>query len=124
MSYTVEKIDADQALEGIAGYQYALVYMMSGIIFCKAADFKEPDWDECLEARFFDENKEIHIYEEDGKWCAVKAAGTIDGDCLMKKYRLQDHYFGQGKYLCVCEHLGYDEDGQAAVMLTRLTGIA
>lgn len=124
MSYTVEKVDTDKALESIAEYQYALVYGMSGITFCRMTDFKEPDWDECLEARFFDGNKELHIYEEDGGRCAVKVTGTIDEDCLVKKYALQDRYFGRGKYLCVCEHLGYDEDGQAAVVLTRLTGIA
>lgn len=124
MSYTAEKVDADKALESIAEYQYALVYGMSGITLCRTADFRETKWEECLEARFFDENKELHIYEEDGRRCAVKVAGMMDDDCLLKKYVLQERYFGQGKYLCVCEHLEYDEDGQAAVALTRLTGIA
>lgn len=124
MSYTVERIDAVKALKSIAEYQYALVYKMSGIIFCRTADFDLTDWDECLEARFFDENKELHIYEEDGGQFAVKVTGTMDSDCLMKQYELQAYYFGENKRLCVCEHLDYDEDGQASVVLTRLTGIA
>lgn len=123
MNYTIEKIHVDDVLEMLAEYQYALLYGISGIVFCKAADYDGADWDECFEARFFDEDKELHIYEEDGKKCAVKVMGTVDDDCLVKKYELQDRYFGPGRYLCVCEHLKYDEDGQAAVALTRLTGI-
>lgn len=123
MSYTVEKIDADNVLEQLAEYRYALVYRISGITLCRVSDFDNADWDECFEARFFDEEKELHIYKDDGVLHAVKCAGTVDDDCLVKKYRLQDRYFGQNKYLCVCEHLDYDEDGQAAVALTRLTGI-
>lgn len=123
MSYTVEKIHADNVLEMLTEYQYALIYGISGIVFRKAADCNGVCWDECFEARFFDEDKELHIYEEDGEKRAVKVTGTVDEDCLLKKYELQDHYFGPGKYLCVCEHLEYDEDGQAMVVLTRLAGI-
>lgn len=123
MSYTTERMRADNALEMLAEYQYALVYGISGIVLCKAADYDGTDWEECLEARFFDGDKELHIYEEDGEKCAVKVTGTVDGDCQVKKYALQDRYFGPDRYLCVCEHLKYDEDGQAAVALTRLTGI-
>lgn len=124
MSYTVEKIDAQKASADLTAYQYALVYGISGIFFGRTADCGELDWEECLEARFFDENKELHVYEEDGIQCAVKVTGTMDEDCLVKKYVLQERYFGRGSCLCVCEHLRYDEDGQALVALTRLTGIA
>ncbi|MCM1540822.1 MAG: hypothetical protein NC121_06115 [Blautia sp.] len=124
MSYTAERMDAGKALEHIGEYPYALVYGMSGITFCRTADLKEPDWDECLEARFFGEDKEMHLYGEEGEWRAVRVTGTMDEDCLVRKYALQDRYFGPGKYLCVCEHLEYDEDGQASVALTRLMGIA
>lgn len=123
MSYTVERISMDQALEKIAAYQYALIYEMSEIIFCRTENLGHVEGDECLEARFFDESGELHIYEEDGRRCAVMARGTMDDDCLMKKYALQERYFGAGKYLCVCEHLAYDEDGQAVVALTRLAGV-
>lgn len=124
MSYTVERIDLQEVLADLTAYQYALVYGMSGIFFGRTADCGEPDWEECLEARFFDENKELHLFEEDGRLCAVKVTGTMDEDCLVKKYVLQERYFGRGSCLCVCEHLCYDEDGQASVALTRLTGIA
>ena len=97
--------------------------MISEIIFRRTVDIGEVNWDECLEARFFDENKELHIYEEDGAQCAVKIEGTLDGDCLIKKYELQERYSNLGKSLCVCEHLEYDKDGQASVALTRLIGI-
>lgn len=124
MSYTVEKIGMEQASEDITTYRYALIYEMSEIIFCAVESLEPVKWDECLEARFFDEDRELHVYEKDGKLCAVRVCGTMDDDCLIKKYALQERYFGTGKYLCVCEHLAYDEDGQAVVALTRLTGIA
>ena len=124
MSYTVERVDVDEALRKISEYQYALVYQMSELLFCSTEKLSRINLDECLEARFFDADKELHMYEEDGSWCAVKAYGTEDDDCLTKRYKLQDEYFGKGRYLCVCEHLTYDEDGQAAVARTRLTGIA
>lgn len=123
MSYTVERVDADKALKDIAEYQYVLLYMISEVIFCRTTNISDVDWDECLEARFFDENKELHIYEEDGAQCAVKVEGTLDNDCLIKKYELQDRYSNLGKSLCVCEHLEYDKDGQVSVALTRLVGI-
>lgn len=124
MSYIVERIDMNEALKDISAYEYALIYGMSRIVFCKIEELSQINWDECLEARLFDNTKELHIYEQDNRRCAVKITGMIDENCLMKKYVLQDYYFGKGKYLCVCGHLGYDEDGQAFVALTRLTGIA
>ena len=124
MSYTVERMDAENAMTDIMQYRYALLYMMSEIIFCNVEDIGEIDWDECLEARFFDETKELHIYEEDGRQCAVKVTAAVDDDCLIKKYELQERYYHLGRALCVCEHLQYDEDGQASVALTRLAGIA
>ncbi len=124
MSYTVERMDMESALKEIFVYEYALVYGMSRIVFCKTGELGQVNWDECLEARFFDNTKEMHLYEQDGRMCAVKVVGTMDENCLMKKYVLQDKYSVLGKYLCVCEHLDYDEDGQAFVVFTRLTGVA
>lgn len=125
MSYTVERIDVNEALDGISDYQYALVYQMNEILFDRTEVLSGIDLDECLEARFFDADKELHIYEEEGDWCAVKVCGTEDDDCLVKRYELdKKRYSKLGQYLCVCEHLTYDDDGQAAVALTRLTGIA
>lgn len=124
MSYTAKRIDVDEALRHISEYQYALVYQISEIRFESTEKISHIDLDECLEARFFDADKELHIYEEDGNWCAVKVCGTEDDDCLIKRYELQERYFAVGKYLRVCEHLTYDEHGQAEVALTRLTGIA
>lgn len=123
MSYTVERIGVNEALENISEYQYALVYQMSELLFGSTEKIAEIDLEECLEARFFDADKELHIYEEDGDWRAVKVCGMEDDDCLIKRYKLQARYFGEGRYLRVCEHLTYDEDGQAAVAITRLTGI-
>lgn len=123
MSYTVKKVGMDRVLEGISQYQYALVYMTDGIVFQNTTEMKPIEWDNCLEARFFDEGRELHVYEEDGGLCAVEVEQTSDDDCLIRKYKLSERYFGKNKCLCVCEHLDYDKDGQAFVAFTRPAGI-
>lgn len=35
MSYIVERIDMNEALKDISAYEYALIYGMSRIVFCK-----------------------------------------------------------------------------------------
>ena len=142
MIYRIQKTDADHALTQITEYSYALLYMMSDILFCKTKDLPQTDWSECLEARFFDQEKELHLFEEDGRLKAVRITEAVDRqamqeeeaagdvfvtfescDRLIKKYQLQDRYQKLGQTLCVCEYLSYDEDGQAYVSLTRLAGI-
>lgn len=124
MSYAIEKMDPKEAWAEASSYQYALRYEIGGIFLEKTADICGNSGEECMEVRFFDAEKELHIYEDDGEQHAVKVTCTGKEDCQEKRYLLQERYAGIGKYLCVCEHLGYDEDGQAAVELTRLTGIA
>lgn len=123
MSYIAESVEMDKALEGILQYRYALMYMTDGIVFKNTAEIGNIEWDDCIEARFFDEERELHVYEDDGCLRAVEARKTSDDDCLIKKYELRKRYFGANKCLRVCEHLDYDKDGQAFVALTRLVGI-
>ena len=105
MNYQVQTVETDKIWEHASEYTYALVYMISELILCRTQELPNLDWTECMEARFFDEDKELHIYEEDGKLQAVKVTE------------------GAGKLLCVREYYAYDEDGQAYVSLTRLAGI-
>ncbi len=142
MIYRIQKTEADHALTQITEYTYALLYRMSEILFCRTKDLPQMDWSECLEARFFDQEKELHLFEKDGCLKAVRITEAIDRqamqeeeadgdvfvtfescDRLIKKYRLQERYQKLGQTLCVCEYLSYDQDGQAYVSLTRLAGI-
>ena len=123
MSYSVNKIDIQDAYNKVEEYEYALLYMMSEMILSKVEALDKIDWEQCLEARFFSEDKELHIYEDDGEYMAVEIQEEKEADTLIKKYELANRFKGIGKSVCVSEYISYDEDGQAYVSLTRLSGI-
>ncbi len=123
MSYRIQKIEPEDMFERIADHTYALVYMISEILLCRTSELPEIDWEECIEARFFDNDKELHIFEKDGRMQAVEITEEDGSDCLVRKYQLAKRFTDAGDLLCVHEYLDYDEDGQAVVGLTRLAGI-
>lgn len=125
LDYSRRELSMDEAVRSIRDYEYALVYMISGIKLCKTSDLPEFDWEECQEARFFSKDKELHLFEEDGSLQAVEVAEKDDKDRIVKKYQLANRFpeIGKDKLLYVYEYLSYDEDGQAYVSLTRLAGI-
>ena len=92
----------------------------------KLSDMSEIDWAECLEARFFSRDRELHVWpEEDGLHTALtwdEEAGQETGmEQLTRRFVLR-RIAGGGKLL-VREYFGYDEDGQLFVEKTRLAGI-
>ena len=124
MDSRVIPIEVEEACKMIPDYEYALVYMMSNVHLCKVENLPSIDWSECLEARFFSKEGEVHIYEEDDVLKAVKITADEQAERIVKKYEInQGRFKGIGKYLCVEEYLEYDEDGQAVVVLTRLRDI-
>lgn len=123
MSNEPWKIEPEEISGSIAQYEFALVYMISGIRLCRTSKLPEMDWEECLEARFFDKEKELHIYKEDEELYAVEVTEEKGQDCLVRRYQLANRFRETGNLLCVHEYLAYDEDGQAEVKLTRLAGI-
>ncbi|MCD7826427.1 MAG: hypothetical protein LUH14_10795 [Clostridiaceae bacterium] len=126
-SYKKSEISFETAKERTAGYPFALVYMMSEIQFGKKEDI-EVNWDEVLEARFFSEREELHLFlcEKERKAVIVEDAvdETNSTEVLTKNYRLSPKFQGEGRELAVREYLSEDEDGQMYVELTRLCGIA
>jgi hypothetical protein len=106
-------------------YEYALVYRISEIILCRAAQLDLSQWDECLEARFFSERGEAHFFDYDGKKVMAEIVDEEEGegDIQIKKYKIAPRFQEAGKVLCVQEYLSYDEDGQIFTELTRLKGI-
>ncbi len=105
-------------------YKYVLLYNMSSLVLDKAENVDKIDWEECLEAYFFDETKMLHVFEYDGQLKAVEVEDENPEHISLKKYVLQPKFGKLGKYLMVKEYLTYDEDGQVVVSLTRLSGIA
>ena len=123
MSYKLEKLEFSKACEKISEYQYALLYMISEVILNKTELLGEINWEECTEARFFSEDKELHFFDVDGKKQAVAVSDEDGKDELVKEYELAGKFRTIGSSVFVKEYIGYVEDGQANVVLTRLQGI-
>lgn len=123
MAYKLAEIEVSKALESRTSYDYALVYMISEVILCRIEQVKGLDFAECIEARFFSKDKELHLFETEEGMRAVEVSDDGDSDCIIKKYELAPKFSTAGKVLVVKEYLDYDEDGQAVVGLTRLVGM-
>lgn len=123
MAYKVMKVEIEKAYEMIKDYSYSLVYMISDIYLCKTEQLPAIDWEECLEARFFSKEGELHIYEEDGEYKAVQVVEEGQEHSIVKKYKLGNKFKNVGTHLYVQQYLNYDTDGQAVIALTRLKDI-
>ncbi|MCD8109614.1 MAG: hypothetical protein LUE14_05885 [Clostridiales bacterium] len=123
--YKTENICLEEAKEKAGHYPYLLAHMMSEVLFGKNA-VDNLVWEELLDARFFSENEELHIFRCEGEWMAVVATDTDDGnpdDILTLTYPVAGKFRGAGRELAVRQYLSADEDGQMIVNLTRLCGI-
>jgi hypothetical protein len=116
-------MELSQAYEQVNQYEYAYVYMMSKMVLCKVDELPLIDWEECLEARFFSEDRELHIFEGNDGMQAVLIEDGDSVDCNIRSYELVPKFKGVGKELEVQEYLDFDEDGQIYVVQTRLKGI-
>ncbi len=96
------------------GYKYALVYSLGGMYLGRQC--KIQDWDEVTEARFFDENGELHIWNDGDGFHSVMVSedgGTVNAIDRLWKNRTGGTLTSR-QYLCA------DEDGQSYIALTRL----
>lgn len=83
------------------------------------------DWDEVTEARFFDNDKEIRIFEaEDGLSAVLLSDGEneAEGVTYRDTVRELEHKEWFGAAVSVREYFGYDEDGQLCAVASRLNG--
>lgn len=123
MGYRQTKMELSEAYEQLNQYEYAYVYMMSKMVLCKVDELPLIDWEECLEARFFSADRELHIFKGNNGMQAVLIEDEGSVDCSIRQYELAPKFKGVGKKLEVQEYLDYDEDGQIYVVQTRLKGI-
>lgn len=125
MGYRTQNKDTGHMLELAKEYKYALLYMMSELRLCETTALYEDGFDisECLEARFFSEDKELHYFERNGGFCAVETVDDGESDTVISNYALDRRFQNCGKLVRVMKYLDYDEDGQVYVSHTRLCGI-
>ncbi len=123
MGYNIRLIGLAEAQEQSSSYSYALLYMISGVKLCKAKELGQIEWEECQEARFFSEDRELHIFEGEDGMEDVEVSDADGNGVVIKEFLLDNRFSSVGRSVLVQEYLDYDEDGQAYVANTRLKGI-
>lgn len=123
MAYQIKEVELSEAYGKGKEYEYALVYLLSEVILCKAEKLKSIPIEECTEARFFSDNCELHIFGTEEGMRAVEVSDDGAEDVVVKRYDLAPKFSSVGSRLVVQEYLEYDEDGQAVIALTRLKGV-
>ena len=88
MAYQVAELEISKALERRTSYEYALVYRLSEIVLCRMEQLETFDLKECVEARFFSADKELHLFETEEGMCAVEVTDDGATDCILKEYEL------------------------------------
>src|SRR5699024_11548656 len=70
--YKKQSIPIEEKKQQIDQYRCELVYQLEKILLGEVEKIRsEIVWEECLEARFFSEEKELHIFDYNGKYRAV-----------------------------------------------------
>ena len=112
----------NQAKEKIRDYRYALLYYISETVLCMTEEIAEVNWNEILEAYFFDKKGQLHFFDDGTKLEAVRFVPN-QAVYVEKSYVLMNKHRGVGKYIDVREYLSFDEDGQCYVAYTALSGV-
>ena len=135
MSEFAKKVDVASALTAreVYKYDYVILNMMSSLELMPVSDVLKTDADgnpaqlyfdpeELLEARFFSDEAELHIFRDSED---NLSAVLIRDEFLNDEYETCDvrYQTQSGKTLVVREYLKADEDGQMCAVLTRAAGI-
>jgi len=119
----MNEISVEEAVESAKRYKYALIYEISDMYFGSTEAMKVLDLSECIEAFFFDETGEIHIYHTEDGIRAMEYIEEADNTVIEKLYAT-NKYRGEGvQNVIVREYLEADEDGQMCVVFSRLAGV-
>ncbi|MCR5624798.1 MAG: hypothetical protein K6G11_06085 [Lachnospiraceae bacterium] len=115
------------SFEVCKAYKYALIYNISEIIFKECNDISEMDFNQCLEAYFFDKTGQIHLFRTDNdELKAIKITDEKDNEVdenvvtVDREFEIEPKWLGNNKTLVKREYLKADEDGQMCVTSCRL----
>lgn len=122
-SIKIEDLNRDTLLS--EGYKYALVYYLNDLYFGDIKDINNINKDIIVEAFFFNDNKELHFFEDNG-FEGVITEGCSEG--FEEKYLLKgvlgnNLYKNKYNKLKVVNYIDYEEDGQAFIKYTALKGV-
>lgn len=113
-----ETLEPQKALEKGLQLPFAMLRFLSKVFLGETP--KQIDLSELLEARFFNQEKEIRIFQRDGILCAAYLEQEEKDNPIEKTYMLENPDFGT--QITVCYDLSYDSDGQAYISFMRLSG--
>lgn len=116
------EIDKNELLN--EGYKYALLYYLNDLYFGDIEDIKEINKDILVEGFFFNENKELHFFE-DNNFDGIVTEHEENEDGFYEEYLLKSRLgnkLEKNKYnkLRVFNYISYEEDGQAFIKYTAL----
>ena len=106
-----EVLAADKLLED--GYRYAFIQRIGSVYIGPIEKCGGLNPDEILEARFFEDEKELHVFSYVGTLRAVVTESESGDEYIEEKQILRGKY---GKSLTLRSYLVFDEnDGQARI---------
>ena len=114
----IEPMEVNQALERGLTLSFAMVRALSRVTLGPAPE--TADLAELLEARFFGPEEEVRLFQGESGLQAARLTAEEGDVALENRRELSNPTFGTA--VTVCSTLDFDEDGQAYVASTRLTG--
>ncbi len=124
MKYNIIEFDIKEIFEKAKEkYKYMIVHMMSELVIGEMESIK--NYDEVLEARFFSEKGEMHLFFDEENYSCVEiededddvyldTKDIINGECCDKKYT----HINKKKYI------DFDADGQGYVSYVRCVALS
>lgn len=122
-AFKTQEMSWEEGMTEAQNYPFALVYLLSDVRFGPTQSVLEHmPWEECTEARFFDETGELHLFDYNGSKKAVRITDG-EGERILRSYTLGGRFCKYGNGLDVVEYLEPDIDGQMVTVMTRLSGV-
>ena len=122
MGSNVRLIEKDEAKTIIKDMSYAIGQFISEFEMGTPDEVGDFDSDDCIEARYFNKDKEIHVFRNDDELCCREISDT-DKEFVDTEYELAKCFRSHGKSIVVREYLDVDEDGQCYVTGSRLVEV-
>ena len=128
MSMTeLKKVSFEEGKKLVQDYEYALIYYYSEKYFGKVCNLAEINWEECMEAYFFNKTGQMYIYESEFSEMEVTVFREEKGvvyNYVDRKYEIANTFkAGTGDKIIVREYLNVDKDNQTFVEYTRLLDV-
>ena len=114
-----EPLNVPEALRQGRTLPYALIYSLSRVTLGPTPE--SVDLDELIEARFFSAAEEVRIFQDETGLQAVRLVQEADDVTLNESFALANRA-AFGGTLTRTQTLDFDDDGQAFIACTRLTG--